>query len=382
MVYLCMNSGWPKVFRPKLIYQAINLSPPPAPELLEGFSFCARGTRVNRPWHIGSEIITALYNRFYRKNKFYFPLLSSSWLNIGETWRKIIERSQCCINFCQSVWRNKSWCISYNTRVVSWPIIKFRVMYFERSGWEIIFLDLISFISVCNFPWSRQNLTMNKENRKFASPCLNNLPTKSIFYRQPRDESGGKIWLFIIVPVSASLRWNSCNNATKNEPNELWVPRTINWLMNEVKQINQDQAESTRRSNWTLSFFPSMLPDQLCFPWVTYSGELSWKFTQNLSHFYRRFHSNFSLFQRNSFDDSQAKLAGKRLLFLGFDQKIFLQPCKSVGFSVRVMTGFASLTEPTSENLCQGRTRWYTKISLLLKLCCELVRRFFRWKKL
>ena len=49
-----------------------------APELLEGFSFSARGTRVNRPWHIGSEIITALYNRFYRKNKFYFPLLSSS----------------------------------------------------------------------------------------------------------------------------------------------------------------------------------------------------------------------------------------------------------------------------------------------------------------
>ena len=168
------------------------------------------------------------------------------------------------------------------------------VLWAKRLG--IIFLDLISFISVCNFPWSRQNLTMNKENRKFASPCLNNLPTKSIFYCQPRGESGGKIWLFIIVPVSASLRWNSCNNATKNEPNELCVPRTINWLMNEVKQINQDQAESTRRSNWTLSFFPSMLPDQLCFPWVTYSGELSWKFTQNLGHFYRRFHSNFASF--------------------------------------------------------------------------------------
>ena len=128
--------------------QAINLSPPQAPELLEGFSFSARGTRVNRPWHIGSEIITALYNRFYRKNKFYFPLLSSSWLNIGETWRKIIERSKCCINFCQSVWRNKSWYISYNTRVVSWPIIKFRVMYFERSGWEFYF-SRFDFLHFC-----------------------------------------------------------------------------------------------------------------------------------------------------------------------------------------------------------------------------------------
>lgn len=167
---------------------------------------------------------------------------------------------------------------------------------FERSGWELIFLDLISFISVWIFLWLRQNLTMNKENRKLASPCLNNLSTKSIFLSWTARWKWGKIWLFIIVPVSASLRWNSCNNATKNEPNELWVPRTINWVMNEVKQINQDQAESTRRSNWTLSFFSSMLPDQLCFPWVTHSGELSWKFTQNLGHFYRRFHSNFASF--------------------------------------------------------------------------------------
>lgn len=282
--------------------QAINLSPPHAPELFEGFSFSARGTRVNRPCHIGSEIITVLYNRFYRKNKFYFPLLSSSWFNIGETCRKIIERSQCCINFCQSICLAQEKLIhilQHSRGFLAYHQVSSYVSClsrFERSGWEFIFLDLISFISVCNFPWSRQNLTMNKENRKFASPCLNNLSRKSIFYRQPRGESGGKIWVFIIVPVSASLRWNSCNNATKNEPNELWVPRTINWLMNEVKQINQDQAESTRRSNWTLSFFPSMLLDQLCFPWVTYSGELSWKFKQNLGHFYRRFHSNFASF--------------------------------------------------------------------------------------
>lgn len=123
--------------------QAINLSPPHAPELLEGFSFSARGTRVNRPCHIGSEIITVLYNRFYRKNKFYFPLLSSSWLNTGQTWRKIIERSQCCINFCQSVWRNKSWYISYNTRVVSWPIIKF---WAKRLG---IYFSRFDFLHFC-----------------------------------------------------------------------------------------------------------------------------------------------------------------------------------------------------------------------------------------
>lgn len=73
------------------------------------------------------------------------------------------------------------------------------------------------------------------------------------------------------LPVSASLRWNSSNNATKNEPNELWVPRIKNWTMKDEKHTTHDQHESTLRSSCTRSAFPSIRsPSQLC-SWLTHS---------------------------------------------------------------------------------------------------------------
>lgn len=47
-----------------------NLSPPHALELLEGFSFSTRGTRVNRPWHKGSEIIRCCTTGFTERTNF------------------------------------------------------------------------------------------------------------------------------------------------------------------------------------------------------------------------------------------------------------------------------------------------------------------------
>lgn len=65
----------------------------------------------------------------------------------------------------------------------------------------------------------------------------------------------------------------------------MWVPRIKNWTMKQERHTTQDQHESTRRSSWTRSAFPSIRSlSQLC-SWLAHTGNTANSIVRNFRTF-------------------------------------------------------------------------------------------------